>query len=185
MKLSFLPATLMCLLLSVALNCSNGGVTDPTDPDVLIYESFEKNGRPSLSGWFPDDTTTYIRFSQDVPPDGGNWSLAIRAGWAPEVVSVSRKVSLLLGANRYQFSFWAKSEGVPVCGFYAFKKADQFYSYMSCLSPADTTWSVYTIPFGSCCADSTDSVTVGLSGGSTELEAGVIYFDLVKLEKLD
>jgi hypothetical protein len=184
MKLSFLLVSLICLLLPAVLSCSKDHITEPPrDQNVMIDESFEKDGHASLSGWIPDDTTSHIRFSPDVPSGGNSWSLTIDAGWVPEIYFVSKKVPLFRGTNRYRLSFWAKSKGIPIFAYYVFGKADQPH-VETLVYPADTAWSIYsvidTISAGPC-----DSILVGFSGSTGELVLGPTWFDLVKLEKID
>jgi hypothetical protein len=182
MKLSFRLVSLVCLLLSGVLSCSKDRITEPPrNQNVMIDESFEKDGRASLVGWLPDDTTAYIKFSPDVPLEGGDWSLTIGAGWVPDIYFVSKKVPLFPGTNSYRLSFWAKSKGMPI--LYKFEKADQ-PSVVRLVYPADTAWSVYSV-IDTISADPCDSILVGLSGGSGEVVLGPTWFDLVKLEKLD
>jgi hypothetical protein len=185
MKLRLLTASVICLLLAVALSCSNGGITDPTDPDVVIYESFEKDGRPSLAGWSPDDTTSHIKFSRDVPPGGGNWSLAIEPDWAPGFYLACKIAPALQGTNRYRLSFWARTTDSPGFARLNFNEADSSVVRRFILI-ADAAWSPYSV-VDTIAANAGDSILVGLSGGFAEVwvDPSYTYFDLVKLEKLD
>jgi hypothetical protein len=182
MKLGFVPATLTGLLLSVALSCSNGGVTNPTEnPNVLIYSSFEENGRPSLSEWFPDVATSHIGFSRDVPPRGGRWSLSIKNSFGPSARAVRRSVPAFPGKITYQLSFWAKGEGRP--GYALVFEDKPGFQYVTPVNvAANGKWSKYS---GSVIiqGDPGDSVLVYLSG-RLESAAGTTYFDEVILEAL-
>ena len=183
MKLHFLSVSPICLLLSVPLGCSNGGTTkSQPDPNVLIYSSFEENGRPSLAGWFPDDTSSHIQFSRDVPPGGGRWSLSIRNTLRPQDMTVARTAPALPGTTDYGLSFWAKTKGEPGKAILGGKTGETWVARAIRLA-ADSTWLAY---FASLTVDGDtgDSIFVGVSGSSTS-QTGTTYFDLVKLEKLD
>ena len=136
-----------------------------------------------MAGWIPDHTTGYIRFSQDVPPDGGNRSLAVESGWLPEIFLVYKIVPAFRGTNRYKLSFRAKTTDCPGLAHLNFNQADSPVVRRFILI-TEKVWSMYSV-IGTIAADAGDSILVGLSGGSAELSIGPAYFDLVKLEKLD
>ncbi len=183
MRLSFLRVSLICLLLSAALSCKKDGITEPPcDQIILIDESFEKDGRGSLAGWVPDDTTSHIKFSLDVPPGGGDWSLTIETGWF-QIFYVSKKVPLFRGKNRYRLSFWAKAKYVQGFAYLNLNQGDSS-GIRRLISVTDTAWSMYSV-IDTISADTGDSILVGLTGGIGQLLIGPTWYDLVKLEKLD
>jgi len=183
MKFHLLSVSVICLLLSTALGCSNGGITKPADdPNVLLFCSFEEERGPSLSGWVPDRAPSHVSFSRDVPPNGGRWSLSIDNTWKPSNMTVMRAVPALPGTTHYHFSFWAKARGVPERAMLGGQRGN-----IAILEPiglkADSSWLPYSKLF-TADGDTGISIVIGLSGSST-YESGTTYFDLVKLEKLD
>ena len=185
MKRSSVSVTAMCLLLFAASSCTTSKdciTKPPPEPNILMYCSFEEDDRPSLAGWWPDDTTSHMDFSRNVPPNGGSWSLSIRNALNPSYIRVARTVPALAGTTSYEFSFWARTKGKPGIAELGEKTGPGFVTRAIRLE-ADTAWVPYSASL-TCHGDPGDSILVGLWGASTS-EPGTTWFDLVKLEKVD
>ncbi len=57
------------ILLFIICSCNEEEPTAPTEENLLLNTSFEKNGQASSDGWtLPNGSNS----STDVPPDGGS-----------------------------------------------------------------------------------------------------------------
>ncbi len=172
-----LVALIVCINL---IQCSS-----PTGPlqtgNLLKDPSFESNGQPTLSGWTINDTSI-VHFTNDAPPDGGKWSVAVNVVWiGPNMLEVPyQKIKLISGTKIYTFSFWAKSSSaIKGIGSILAFKADSLVSYKY-VRVGDSTWTNYSIA-DTLSSDQADSLCVTVSGGVTELAGGKTYFDLCSL----
>ena len=173
------------LILSAAIvvgicSCKKSGDTiiGPLSGVNLIANfSFESNGTPSFRGWQVIDTSV-VRFSKDIPPDGGAWSIYIETVWGPPA-RVQTVVALPEGTHPYKLSTWAKRRGVGGTISLIFNKAIR-----NSLTISDTTWTVYTFN-DTLTTVVGDSVVVELAGGFSQRLFGSTYFDICKFERLD
>ena len=100
---------LILLLLAIFIyGCTEEEITEPTDENLLINTSFEKNGKFSSDGWF---LPALADSSNDVPTGGGSFSLQLEASQPPESYAYI-KVPVKTQFNNYKLTFWAKSTGV-------------------------------------------------------------------------
>lgn len=109
---------IICILLTVtifsSMSCSQyDSPTSPEDDANVIYStSFENNGTPSFEGWrFSDSSATnFFTFSNDVPPNSGNWSLELRADTTKKKHTLSiRKQIAFPSGRRFILSFAVKT----------------------------------------------------------------------------
>ena len=169
---------------TISFRCSKSRdrISGPAgDENLLINSSFEINGDPSLSGWAVSDTSR-VHFSNDVPPDGGSWSISISPGWAPIFYSVTTTVAPPVGTHRYKLSFWTKSPQEWGSARLFLKRPDTLM--VSCsLSFSDSSWATHSL-LDTLSITSGDSLVVMLTGSWPEIGMGRTHFDLVRLEKL-
>lgn len=163
--------------------CTEEETTEPTDENLLINTSFEKNGRFSAEGWtLPVQSDS----SSDVPSGGGNFSLVLEASQPPEVYA-QIKVPVKSQFNNYKLTFWSKSSGVT-SGIYG-KAILTLLRNGSVIKDTsilieDITWRSYTITSTFNVA-SGDSFMVQLTAGITQLLPGKTYFDLCRLQGIN
>ena len=152
---------------------------EPTTPiNQISNSSFEVDDKPSLVGWSPSDTTDFIKFSNDVPQNGGNWSVRIETVWGPPP-RIRATLQPSEGTHRYQLSTWSKKQGIGGT-IYVFLNSTLRKSVVV----SDTVWNVYTI-IDTISASSADSISIQLAGGFSQILAGKTYYDLCTFQKLD
>ncbi len=99
--------SLIILILTtlIFLQCNDDSVTSPEiGHNLIVNPSFEENGNASLEGWvIAGDTLN--RFTNDTPPNGGNWAVTINSVWiSPLVNGIYTTVKLSPGTHIYRFS---------------------------------------------------------------------------------
>jgi hypothetical protein len=95
-------------LLFIICSCNEEEPTAPTEENLLLSNSFEKNGQPSSEGWTLPSGSEY---STNVPPNGGSYSLVLEATQPPEEYAFI-KVPVKTEYTIDQLTFWAFSSGV-------------------------------------------------------------------------
>jgi hypothetical protein len=85
-------------------------------PNLISNGSFEFNGNPTMEGWdiLPATDTSErhpIRFSNDVPPNGGKWSIEFDS-LSSSRLFLGTSVNIPQINNKYKLSFWAKTQGI-------------------------------------------------------------------------
>ena len=99
-------------------SCTKEGPNQPPnliEPENLLQNgSFEQNGQPTSNGWYflwpPDSSEDYrINFSNDVPQNGGTWSLKFDS-LNKYSLSFVTNTDLPTLDHKYELSFWAKSQ---------------------------------------------------------------------------
>jgi len=100
------------IILVGLINCKRVNealVAEPEWVDLIKNFSFEARGNPSIEGWkFQSNVLDFPSFSEDTPPEGGDWSVVLSAGDR----TYAKLYTVLFpppGFLIYQFRFWAKS----------------------------------------------------------------------------
>lgn len=169
-------------------------VTDPDDApsteisNMIPNGSFEEHGNPSLTGWdgrwMPDSSLfEFFSFSDQVPQDGGSWSLSIRPEFEELWVTTTIPAPL---PSAYRLTLWARTRCIfTTAGLYV--GGSQLLKGRS-VEIKDSVWTKYTIDL-----DSTRVIWVPDSGRQAmiKLDAGISIssgttaeFDLVRLEPI-
>ncbi len=179
--------TLVLILLTGFLGCRKESVVEINVPPmdgsaILINTSFELGGNPMLTGWTLGSPNV-VSFSQDVPPAGDSWSVAIGVEWAPVPPAISSNVPAVEGTHIYELRVWAKRAGVGGSAAIMIKRPDTILISRLVAIP-DTSWTAYNI-IDTISAEQGDSVGVRLAGGISQLAPGTAFFDLCVLEKLE
>jgi hypothetical protein len=171
------------MLLFIFCSCNEEETTAPTDENLLLNTSFEKNGRFSAEGW---KLAALSDSSSDVPPNGGSFSLVLQANAPPEDYA-SIKVPVKTQYTINQLSFWAKSTGIS-SGIYGkailsqVRNGSQIKSSSILIDEVDgIVWQNYSIRDTFNIAPG-DSFMVQLTGGTAQLLPGKTYFDLCQLQ---
>lgn len=189
--MKYIPTILIvCAAIMLAAGCST--VTGPaTTGELIANPSFEINGAPSISGWQCNDTTL-IAYSNDVPPNGGSYSIAIRPGpihTGNDSIegSVYTTVAAVAGTHQYQLTVWAKASNWTGDAYIDILKFNPpaLPIYSETPSITDSVWRQYTMTTNSVTTNSGDSITVGLEVGSTNGAGGKVYFDLCTFEAVN
>jgi hypothetical protein len=162
---------------------SEDNSVNPPSANSLINTSFEKNGYFSTDGWIlPAQSDS----SKDVPANGGNYSLLLKASWFPELYA-EIKVPVLSEYNNYKLSFWSKSSGVT-SGVFGRGILSLLRNGSTIKSKSITVnvnnWRSYTIIDTFDVAEG-DSFLVQLTAGISQLLPGDTNFDLCTLEAIE
>ena len=180
MKFSLLKKLFLLSALIIINACVEEDPTAPTEENLMINTSFEKNGNPSSDGW---QLPTGSDFSSDVPPNGGDYSLELNATNPPEVFATI-KVPVKTQYTINKLSFWAKSTGVTsnIFGKAVLSHVRNGVEIKTRSILLDQiTWQTFSIQDTFNVAAG-DSFLVKLSAGMTQLLAGKTYFDLCQLQ---
>jgi hypothetical protein len=176
--------TISMLLTFFVSSCSEDETSvNPPSANSLINTSFEKNGYFSDDGWtLPAQSDS----SNEVPANGGNFSLLLKASWFPELYA-EIKVPVLSEYNYYKLSFYSKSSGVTSGvfgrGILSLLRNGSTIKSKS-ITVNDINWRSYTIVDTFNVADG-DSFLVQLTAGISQLLPGDTYFDLCTLEAVE
>ena len=170
------------LLVSSGCNTNGSPLVGLQGANLIANASFEKNGQPTLEGWFVRDSSA-VQFAKDAPPGGGIWSLLLHAQMpAPLPFSPSMYIPLRSGRHVLSLAFWGKSQSVHGGVVLAVKRGTRWERAI--FHPAmDTTWSHYTLQ-DTLTLEPGDSLFVQLFGGGSEVLPGRTYLDLVELVEI-
>lgn len=166
-------------LLFIICSCSEEEPTAPTEENLLLNTSFEKNGQASSDGWtLPNGSN----FSSDVPPDGGAYSLELMANAPPDFAFIKVPAKTQYTINK--LTFWTKSGGVT-SNIYGEAILTQIRNGAELKSRGilvdKIVWSSFNIQDTFNVAEG-DSFLVQLSGGISQLLSAKSYFDRCQLQ---
>lgn len=167
-------------LLLFLYSCAEEETTEPTDENLLVNTSFEKNGQASSEGWILPSGS---EFATDVPPNGGSYSLVLEATQPPEDYAFI-KVPVKTQYPINKLTFWAKSTGVTnnIYGkaiLSLVRNGSQIKS--NSILVDGIVWQSYSIRDTFNVADG-DSFMVQFTAGISQLLSGKTYFDLCQLQ---
>jgi len=178
--------TLIILILSTLFffQCDEDSITSPDiGHNLIINPSFEENGNASLAGWIIAGDTLN-QFTNDTPPNGGNWAVTINSVWiSPLVNGIYTTVKLPPGTHIYRFTVWAKYQKVTGSTNLLIVKPDTTIVRRT-IQIIDTLWKQYSL-IDTISADGSDSLRVVLSGGGSQLLLGKSFFDLCTFELVE
>jgi hypothetical protein len=180
----------VCIVCGIAAAALLAGCADPSGPvtgntqdeNLIRNSSFEFDGAASLEGWTAEDTAR-IAFSDDVPDGGGTWSIEIEAGTVPETYTVLSAIPAPEQPHQYLFAFWAKRLG-PDGLVRLWVKSPDVNKIVRLIGVSSSYWIQYVTYF-TLSTQPGDTIFVELEGGSSEVLAGTVAYDLVTLIKLD
>jgi hypothetical protein len=165
-------------------NCADEETTaPPTEENLLLNTSFENNGRFSTVGW---TLPTSSDSSNDVPPNGGNFSLRLQSNAPPEEFAFI-KVPVKTQYSVNKLTFWAKSTGVTsnIPGKAILSLIRNGTSIKSRSIQVDQiSWQSFSIQDTFSVAEG-DSFLVQFSGGISQLLSARAYFDLCQLQGIN
>lgn len=166
-------------------------ITSTNGQNLILNGNFEIDGQATAINWFfaggiEGDTST--PFSQDTPPLGGNRSLPLHPGWAPQVGFSETYINATGGTDVYELRVWMKSNngwpGSISIGIGA--KSQKLYpdplTQVKSVSDTVTNWTEYIL-IDTLTTQANDTIVVRLSAGTSNLslEADKVFFDLVEL----
>jgi len=180
MKVSFL------ILLLVAAGCSNSTTTTngPFAPILLTNSTFDAGGKPSLNGWTygPSDIDSIAQFENDAPPSStAQWSVALEPGWIPSTTYVTRSfIGLTTGV--YKLSLWSKISPAPGVGHVGIAVGKLPY-FLGGTEVMDSVWTQHVL-LDTLTLKYSDTVSIYLTGGSSEITAWKVLYNSISFQKL-
>jgi hypothetical protein len=164
----------LILFALIIFSCTEKETTEPTDENLLINTSFEKNGRFSSDGWtLPAQSDS----SSDVPSGGGSFSLVLEATQPPEAYA-QIKVPVKTEFNEFKLTFWSKFSVIEGKAILYLLRGGSIIKSTS-ITVDDIIWKSYSIQ-DTFSVVTGDSFMVQLTAGITQLLPGKTYFDLCK-----
>ena len=154
-------------------------VSDTTN--LVENWSFELNNQPTLQSWVAD--TMLRKFVQDVPSNGGQWSLQLSPGWFPQEGFARTYISGQSGGGVYQLTVWVKNMNGSRSSVRLGQWSQNAWVNFKQIPCDSSTWTQYSI-VDTISLQPSDTIAVHLSAGETELVSGYVLFDLVCLEKI-
>jgi hypothetical protein len=155
--------------------------TDTHPKNLIPNSSFEIGTSPTLQGWVVD--STWVDYVKDAPTRGGQWSIKLEAGWAPQEGFAETCLSGESGRNIYRLTAWMKTlhqwTGTISLGI---RKSGQTLMRKS-ISSHNPQWTAVSLS-DTLSLGRSDSLIVRLSAGMTEVRRGEVLFDLVQLERV-
>ena len=181
MKFHLFNMSLIIFLIIILTKCNiNKNPFFSYNTNIIKNSSFEINGNTSIKYWFVNNTQIPY-FDNDTPPDGGKWSLYLKANWyAPLPKSPSYLVPLPSGEHLLNLSLWGKYKTIHGSAFLILKNNDE-RNIVGQIDIIDTSWTYYS-RVDRVRINANDSLFVLLFGGGDELLYGETHFDLVELK---
>ena len=177
-----LVSLIILLLFSLLLyRCSDSVIVPENENNLIPNPSFEENGDSSLANWFVN-MPSLVNFTNDTPPNGGNWAITIDVLWGSgnDVITT---VKIPEGINIYKFSFWSKySDNIGYADILLVAQDSVFQIKRTYVD--SESWKYYSI-LDTITSVSGDSLQIKLSGGFSNIAPGKTYFDLCTLELLE
>ena len=178
-----LPIPLFAILLFALLSsrCSDSIISPINENNLIPNPSFELNGVSTVAFWFVN-MPSLVNFTNDTPPNGGNWAISIDVLWGSgnDVITT---IKIPEGTNIYKFSFWSKYSNKPGYAELLLDAQDSLYQINRIIVDSES-WKNYSI-LDTISSVSGDSLQIKLSGGFSNIVPGNTYFDLCTLELLE
>lgn len=182
------PRTLAALVLAlVQISCSEStvGPIPRRGEAVILQESFERDGEPTLKGWrvVNPSVTTLVR---QAAPGGGSWSLGLEADWAPTTGYVTMPIPGIRDGDVLRLSAYVRAvdaEGGGSIGLSVGPNYGLLGNRMKQAYATSTSWTLLTVQDTVSVAPG-DTVWVSLSSFNTEITRREGRFDLVVLSRL-
>ena len=150
--------------------------------NLIQNSSFEMNGQPTLQSWAAD--TVLGKLVQDAPPGGGEWSLQLSPGWFPQEGFARTYIAGQSGVGVYQLNAWIKNlNGPRSSSIRVGQWSNNAWVSLKEIPCDSSAWMQYSLTDTLSLLPG-DTIAVHLSAGETELVAGGVLFDLVRLEKI-
>lgn len=180
-KRLLLPLFILLLFALLLFRCSDSIIIPENENNLIPNPSFEENGDSSLANWFVNIPSS-VNFTNNTPPNGGNWAITIDVLWGVgnDVIST---VKIPEGTHIYKFSFWSKFSNNS--GFAdILLVAHDSLTQINRIYVNSESWENYST-LDTIISASGDSLQIKLSGGFSHITPGKTYFDICILELLE
>ena len=180
-KIFLLPLFVLLLFALLSSRCSDSIISPINENNLIPNPSFELNGVSTVAFWFVN-MPSLVNFTNDTPPNGGNWAISIDVLWGSgnDVITT---ILIPEGTHIYKFSFWSKYSNKPGYAELLLDAQDSLYQ-INRTNVDSESWKNYSI-LDTISSVSGDSLQIKLSGGFSNLLPGKTYFDLCTLELLE
>jgi len=176
-----LPLFALLLVAILISRCSDSIITPENEDNLILNPSFELNGVSTVAFWFVN-MPSLVQFTNDTPPNGGNWAITIDVLWGSGN-DVITSIAIPEGTHVYKFSFWSKYSNKPGYTEIHLDARDSLYQ-INRINVDSESWKNYSI-LDTITSVSGDSLQIKLSGGFSNIVPGKTYFDLCTLELLE
>ncbi len=180
-KRLLLPLFVFLLSALLSSRCSDSVNAPENEKNLIPNSSFEINGISTLAFWFVN-MPSLVNFTNDTPPNGGNWAITIDVLWGSgnDVITT---IIIPEGTHIYKFSFWSKYSNKPGYAELLLDAPDSLFQ-INRTNVDSESWKNYSI-VDTITFVSGDSLQIKLSGGFSNIVPGKTYFDLCTLELLE
>ncbi len=149
-------------------------------PNRLIASSFETEGTASIDNW-KSPGPPIVKFSRDVPQEGGNFSIFLKARSLGAFVS--KEVDAINGKHNYRLTYWSKSTEDPG-SLSIFNVKGNTKTLIKAQNITVDKWTKYSFVFQVNAANG-EKIQILLGGSDFVSPQGYTFFDLITLENLD
>ena len=181
------PGTLAAVLLALVQgSCGNStmGPIPRRGEVVILEESFERAGVPTLEGWRVANPSLATLVRQPAP-GGGAWSLRLEADWAPTTGFVTMPIPGIRDGDVLRLSAYVRAVDAEGGGSIALSVGPSYGlrgNRVKAAYAASTAWTLLTVQDTVSLARG-DTVWVSLSSFHTEIVRRDGLFDLVTLSR--
>jgi hypothetical protein len=151
--------------------------TQTLNNNMIKNSTFESGGQSSLQWWTGHG---FFSLTNDVPPDGGQWSLQLSPDFPSEGFAETY-VTNCTGNNTFIFTCETKCNNWPG-QIILRQKQNGITSDLSKLTFNNSTWSTVSLKVNASLNQS-DTFVIHLSAGIADLVAGSVLFDNVNLQR--
>lgn len=166
--------------------------------NLISNPGFENNGQLNCASWYDAckqeltylcDTTIAgtvcdVKFQQDVPPGGGNWSMAITGVGNSPPATASTYITGQEGTSVYQLSAWMKDFGNGWGGINIGTRSKGMYTLSQTLRADSMEWAFFSLT-DTLKLQPGDSIDITLWAFAAGPSFGDIGFDEIELSVID
>ncbi len=179
--------------LALSAICCLGGCSEmvttiigtSTDNNLIKNSTFDIDGKPSFRGWtvYAYDST-YVTFSNDVPPSAGAFSARLRNTWG-----LPGEIDYMIlpprGTHAYRLSAWTKTDSASGGGGIVSIENNAGHVISGGWPyDADTVWTLHVL-VDTITTAPTDTLLIILTGNNRQWARGYTLFNLPRFEILN
>ena len=160
--------------------------------NLITNPSFEYNGQPTGNTWFYQfgalkNDTLAVEFTNDVPPEGGNWSLKLNIGSTQGNYHwfgfANTYISGINGTHIYNLKAWMKPSLNWHGSINIGKLSNKKFTKTKEVSTSSENWAIYSVT-DTITTSINDSIVINLYTGTQPVGwRHYVLFDLIELTK--
>lgn len=151
-----------------------------TQPNRLLVTSFESGDNADIDNW-KSPGPPIVKFSNDVPLNGGKFSIFLKARSLGAYVT--NEIPAPEGNKNYKLTFWSKSTQDPG-SLVVYHMVGDKKTRIEGKSIESKVWTSYTLNFN-LNSSSNDKIFIELGGSIFASPQGYTFFDLIDLQLVD